>query len=355
MSSVLLTDLSYEQLVSWLRELGEPAFRARQLFEWVYKLFVFDWDAMTNLPLSLRKRLAERATVLPLTPLESVQSADGLTNKLLFQLLDGATIESVWMGYERRQTICVSSQVGCAMQCPFCATGQAGFERNLAAGEIIAQVLYFAQKLSTCGETVSNVVFMGMGEPLANYDEVWKAITTLNDSRGMGLGARRFTVSTAGIVPGIRQLANERLEVGLAVSLHAANDELRNQLVPVNRRYPLAELMAACREYVQKTGRRVTFEYALTEGLNDQAENARELGRLLQGMLAHVNLIPLNPTANCGGRASSRDRIMGFRRVLNEMGINNTVRLGRGLDISAGCGQLRSRQSSAADLRSEIP
>ncbi len=340
---ILLTDLSYEQLLSWVTGQREPSFRAKQLFEWIYRSLVFDFAAMTNLPHSFRRELSDLATVQSLLPLENVISADGLTTKTLLRLRDGETIESVLMHYEGRQTVCVSAQVGCAIGCPFCATGQSGFKRNLSSGEIVEQVLYFARQLREQGTVVTSVVLMGMGEPLANYDATWRAIRVLHDQRGFGLGARRFTISTVGLVPGIKRLTQEELTVGLAISLHAADNTLRDRLVPVNRRYPIAELMSACREYVHRTGRRVTFEYALIEGVNDNSEQARKLGHLLRGLLCHVNLIPLNPTAECDYRPSNRKRILAFRRELNRMGIANTVRLARGIDIQAGCGQLRSR------------
>nr|MBC7244318.1 23S rRNA (adenine(2503)-C(2))-methyltransferase RlmN [Chloroflexota bacterium] len=343
-ASILLTDWSYEQLASWVTEQGEPSFRAQQLFAWIYRELVFDFTAMTNLPLPLRHKWNDLAIIQPLLPLETLTSADGLTTKVLLQLQDGETIESVLMHYEGRHTVCLSTQVGCALGCPFCATGQSGFKRNLSSGEIVGQVLYFAQQLRERGATVTNVVFMGMGEPLANYEATLHAIRVLNDHRGFNLGARRFTISTVGLVPGIRRLAQEELSVGLAISLHAANDKLRDHLVPINKRYPLAELLAACQEYVQRTGRRVSFEYALIQGVNDDPKQARELGQLLRGLLCHVNLIPLNPTGECDYQPSTRQRIFAFRRELNRMGIANTVRLGRGIDIQAGCGQLRSRQ-----------
>jgi len=344
----LLTDLSYEQLVTWVTDLGERSFRARQLFEWIYRSLAVDFAAMTNLPNSFRQQLSHSALVQSLLPLETVTSADGLTTKTLLCLRDGETIESVLMRYEGRQTVCISSQVGCAIGCPFCATGQSGFKRNLSTGEIVEQVLHYARQLREQGQTITNVVLMGMGEPLVNYAATWRAIQILHDPRGFGLGARRFTISTAGLVPGIRRLAQEELTVGLAVSLHAANNTLRDQLVPINKRYPIAELIAACRDYIQRTGRRISFEYALIENVNDRPEQARELGHLLHGLLCHVNLIPLNPTAECAYRPSSRKRMLAFRRELNRMGIANTVRLARGIDIQAGCGQLRSRYHNQA-------
>ena len=340
----LITDLSFAELTEWLTEQGQPAFRARQIFSWLYDSLVDDWGAMTNLPVDLRDTLSQRALLSSLAMLERVDSADGLTTKELLELQDGETIESVLMRYEGRQSVCLSSQVGCAVGCPFCATGQSGFARNLTSGEIIDQVLHFARQLHGEGAAVTNVVFMGMGEPLVNYDAVWKAIRTLNDARGSRLGARRFTVSTVGIVPGIRKMTQEGLEVGLAVSLHAPNDRIRDQLVPINKTYPLAQLMSACREYSDHSHRRVTFEYALIQGVNDSQHLAQELGQLLRGMLCHVNLIPINPIPGGIHLPTSRDSVMAFRQELNQYGIASTVRLGRGADIQAGCGQLRSRR-----------
>ena len=340
----LITNLSYEELTEWLAKLSQPSFRAKQVFSWIYSSLVADWAHMTNLPGELRDRLSQTALLGSLVPLERISSADGLTTKDLLELRDGETIESVLMRYEGRQSVCLSSQVGCAVGCPFCATGQSGFVRNLTAGEIVDQVLHFARQLREEECSVTNVVLMGMGEPLANYDAVWKAIRILNDARGFRLGARRFTISTVGIVPGIRRMMQEGLEVGLAVSLHAPNDQLRSKLVPVNKTYPLTDLISTCREYVEHTHRRITFEYALIQGLNDTPQLARELGQLLRGMLCHVNLIPVNPTSGNSFRPASRDSVMLFRQELNQHGVANTVRLGRGVDIQAGCGQLRSRR-----------
>jgi 23S rRNA (adenine2503-C2)-methyltransferase len=343
---ILLTDLTYDEMATWVAQQGEPAFRARQLFTWIYRSLSRSFATMSNLPEALRQRLDAIARLQAVSPLTSANSADALTVKTLLQLCDGETIETVLMRCDGRQTVCVSTQVGCAIGCPFCATGQGGFRRNLSSGEIVDQVLYSARALNLQGEALTNVVLMGMGEPLANYEATWRAIRLLNDPRGFGLGARRFTISTAGLVPGIRRMADEELAVGLAVSLHAANDALRDRLVPINRRFPIAVLIAACRAYAKRTGRRVSFEYALVDGVNDAAVQARELGRLLYGLLCHVNLIPMNPTTGCDYRPSTRDKIMAFRRQLTSIGVANTVRLARGTDIQAGCGQLRSRNMS---------
>jgi 23S rRNA (adenine2503-C2)-methyltransferase len=343
-AKLLLTDLSYQELESWVVALGEPSFRAQQLFEWIYRHRADGFDRMTNLSVSLRKTLGERLRFQSLKVRDAVTSANELTEKVLLELADGETIESVLMHYEGRHTVCLSTQVGCPIGCPFCATGLGGFARNLTSGEIVDQVLYFARKLRARSFSVTHVVFMGMGEPLRNYDATWRAIRVLNDPRGFGLGARRFTVSTAGLVPEIQRLAGEDLPVGLAVSLHAADDALRDRLVPVNQRYPLGQLLEACGEYARRTRRRVTYEYAMIDGVNDSAEHARQLAELLRGQLCHVNLIPLNPTGQGGYQPSGRVRVLAFRAELNRVGVANTVRLARGTDIDAGCGQLRSRQ-----------
>jgi 23S rRNA (adenine2503-C2)-methyltransferase len=351
-----LKNLSYAALQAQLAVWGEPKFRALQLWRWLYVHLATEFDQMTNLPQSLRERLAQVYRLDTLTPVDEQRSADGFTQKLLFELHDGAQIESVGMAYDQRWTVCVSSQVGCGVGCSFCATGQGGFERQLEVGEIVEQALYFARRLRDASEprSVSNIVLMGMGEPLLNYDRVWQAIETWNDHRGFDLGARRITLSTAGVVPGIVRLAGERLQVGLAVSLHAADDELRDQLVPLNKRYPLADLLNACHAYVDQTRRRITIEYCLIEDVNDTIQQAQQLGRVLRGLDCHVNLIPLNPAPSVDYRASPRQRVYAFQHVLAELGIPVTVRLRRGIDIQAGCGQLRQRrglgiQGHAAD------
>ncbi len=337
-TKVALLDLTCQEVQDLITSWGSPRYRADQIAEWLYKHLATDFDQMHNLPLSLRERLKEKAEIRRLTVKDEVSSPDGLTRKLLFALPDGNTIESVLMRYERRNTLCLSTQVGCPIGCPFCATGQSGFVRDLSPGEITEQALYFARE-----GKVTNIVFMGMGEPFLNWEATWKAVLTLTDPRCFGLGARHITLSTAGVVPGIQRLAQEKLQVGLAVSLHATDDTLRDRLVPLNRRYPLKPLLAACYDYVKRKGRRISFEYALIEGVNDSPEEARGLARLLSDLLCHVNLIPLNPTPGSPWRGSGRESVLAFHRELEACGIPVTVRLRRGVEIQAGCGQLRSQ------------
>jgi 23S rRNA (adenine2503-C2)-methyltransferase len=328
-----------------LIEIGQPPYRADQVWSWLYLSLAPDFDAMSNLPCALRMELSRRWSFPGLHEVTRVYSRDGRTQKVLFELHDGETIESVLMHYERRRTVCVSTQVGCALGCDFCATGKSGFRRDLTTGEIVEQVLFFARDLLLHQRRVNNVVFMGMGEPLLNYENTRRAITILNDRRGFDLGARRMTVSTVGVVPGIDRLGVELPQIGLSISLHAPDDSLRDRLVPINLRYPLSELLGACRRYVSRTNRRVTFEYALMDGVNDSADQARELAGLLGNLLCHVNLIPLNAIAGSDLRQSKREQVDLFRSILESYHVPVTVRLGRGVDIEAGCGQLRSQKS----------
>jgi len=350
-----ILDLSHTQLKELIHSLGEPAYRADQILWWVYNKLATSFEEMTDLPQTLRQKLISGALLSSLATVAEKISADGQTRKVLFRLDDGRTIESSFMLYGRagssreRRTVCVSTQVGCPIGCSFCATGQQGFERNLRPGEIIEQVLYFMRSMNKEVDTdlarrpVTNVVFMGMGEPLANYEAVWLSIEMLNSKQGLNLGARQITISTVGLVPQIQRLASENIHVELAISLHAANDELRNRLVPINKKYPLKQLMAACREYFEKTGRRPTFEYALFRGINDSVGHARELAGLLQGLNCHVNLITGNPTKSKEFMPSSRNTVLAFQKQLTASVISNTLRLSKGVDIEAGCGQLRSR------------
>lgn len=350
-SKPFLLNLSSTELKELLGDWGEPTYRAKQVESWLYNQYVADTQAMTNLPKSLRQRLLENCLIDPLTPAVVVDSSDGYTQKALFALPDGRQIETVLMRYDTRQTLCISTQAGCAMACPFCATGQMGFMRNLTAGEIVAQVLYYARQLSGENKRVTNIVFMGMGEPLANYAETWRAVRRLNDPQGFNLGARHLTISTVGLVPAIRRMSKEAEQVGLAVSLHAPNDALRDTIVPINRRYPLAMLMGAIRDYISTTHRRVTFEYALMDNLNDSDAHADQFAQLVQGLLCHINLIPLNPTPNSPWSGSPDERVYAFRDRLQSAGISTTVRLRRGIDIAAGCGQLHNAQGNTLLLQ----
>jgi 23S rRNA (adenine2503-C2)-methyltransferase len=338
-----LYDLSYDDLAHLLHELGEPSFRAQQVWNWLYRHLAGSFDEMSNLPLSLREKLAAQTTLGTAEIASEQHSSDDQTKKLLFRLPDGQYIETVLMRYEKRRTLCISTQAGCAMGCVFCATGQMGFFRNLSVGEIVAQVIHFARELAHAGEHVTNVVMMGMGEPLHNYEATLTAVDRLTDSEGFNLGARKITISTVGLVPAMRRYADEQRQTPLAVSLHAATDEERDRLIPVNRKWPVAELIAACHYYIEKTGRRLTFEWALINGENDTIEQAQKLGQLVRGMLCHVNLIPLNPTQGYGGAPSSRERVEAFQAELARYGVSSTVRVRRGIDIQAGCGQLRDR------------
>jgi 23S rRNA (adenine2503-C2)-methyltransferase len=337
-----LYDLDEAALTHLLADWGEPAYRARQVWDWAYCQKAADFEEMTSLPQALRERLAAEVRLGGMTPQQERQSRDGETRKWLLQLVDGQLIEAVLMRYEGvRRTACLSTQAGCAMGCVFCATGQMGFARHLTAGEIVEQALMIARVLEAEGERLSNVVLMGMGEPLHNYDAVLAAIRTMTDPDGMGIGQRRVALSTVGLPPEIRRLAREGLQIRLAISLHAATDAERSTLLPINKRYPLEELLDAVREYAALTGRRVTFEWALVAGQNDTPEQAHALGRLLGDLNSHVNLIPLNPTAEYPGKPSSRERVDRFVSILETHHVPVTVRVRRGIDIHAGCGQLR--------------
>jgi 23S rRNA (adenine2503-C2)-methyltransferase len=358
MSLSLVYDLSMPELASLLAELGEPAYRARQIWQGLYHNFWNSFEEFTNLPAALRQKLDESLEFKILIPTTTRQSSDRETVKTLFKLHDGNAVETVLMKYDTpaglrqtrrdgsgqggRRTLCISTQVGCAMGCVFCATGQMGFKRHLSSGEIVAQVMYFARLLHDQGDVVTNVVVMGMGEPFHNYDNVMTAIDRLNDPDGYNFGARRFSISTVGMVPGIRRFTAERRQVNLAISLHAAEDVLRTSMLPINKRYPIDEVLEACRDYVAATGRRITFEWALVNGINDAPEQAYLLASKLKGLLCYVNAIPLNPTEGYSGKATTRQRAKDFKGILIHFGVPCTIRLRRGMDIQAGCGQLAS-------------
>ena len=335
-------DLDLQELSEIIQSWGEPAFRARQIWHGLFQSLWNNPDEFTTLSKSFRQRMADEFDFSHLQIVTNLKSSDGETEKILFHLPDSRPIETVRMRYQKRRTLCISTQSGCAMGCDFCATGQMGFLRNLSSGEIVEQVLYFARHLAAQGEKVTNIVLMGMGEPLHNYDASLAAIRRLNHPEGMKLGARRFTISTVGLIPQIQKLAKEDIQFNLAISLHAADDELRSKMLPINRKYPIQDLLASVREYTKTTKRRVTFEWALIHKINDTPEQAAKLAILLKGMLAHVNLIPLNPTQGYTGEASTNERAATFQNILEKSGIPCTIRMRRGIDIQAGCGQLAS-------------
>ena len=333
-------DLDRDALAALLAD--EPRYRVEQVWDGLHRRAVEPAE-LTELPKALRSRLNNEPSLQPALDLEAESVSDGGdTVKWLWRLADGARVETVLMHYRDRATVCVSTQAGCAMACGFCATGQAGFERHLEVGEIVEQVINAIRVARP--RRVSNVVFMGMGEPLANYDRTWRAVERLHDD--VGISARHLTLSTVGIVPGIRRLAKELLPVNLAVSLHAGNDTLRDELVPINRRYPLADLVAACRVYLAAKGRRLSLEWALIDGVNDRPTDAVELAAIARDLRAHVNLIPLNPTPGYAVRGPSPAHVRAFRERLTDLGVNATVRRNRGTDIDAACGQLRASVQS---------
>jgi 23S rRNA (adenine2503-C2)-methyltransferase len=337
--------LTHDELAQVLAGWGEAKFRAKQIREWLYDRRVESFAAMTNLSHELRDRL-EAAFRLGALDVETEQHSIDGTVKRLFRLHDGQLIEAVLMEYDDdRRTACISTQAGCAMGCVFCATGQMGFARQLTADEIFEQAMYFARDLESRGERLSNVVLMGMGEPFHNYEASVAAVRRLMSD--LGIGARHITISTVGLVPMIRRFADEGLQVKLAVSLHAATDAERTALLPVNKRWPLEELISACRYYVRKSGRRMTFEWTLINGQNDTPVQAHTLGKLLEGLNCHVNVIPLNPTGGFEGDPSVAARVEQFIALLGTYGITATARVRRGIDIDAGCGQLKSKVERA--------
>lgn len=335
-----LFGLTKTELSSYCGELGHSSFRGAQIADWLYKKGARSFADMTNLPGALREQLSAQASIARSTVVRESTSPDGAT-KLLLRLHDNQTIESVLLPYPDRVSVCVSTQVGCAAGCLFCATAECGFVRNLTAGEIVDQVLTLQER---AGTRVTHVVYMGMGEPLLNFDNVMKSVRLLNEE--VGIGMRRITISTVGLPPGIRRLMKENLQLTLAISLHAPNDELRRKLIPISRKYPLPELIQACRDYSEFTKRRVTFEYLLLAGINDSTQHAQQLALLLKKMLCNVNLIPYNLVAGKPYQRPSKQAIGAFRAVLEQEGIEVTQRLERGHAVAAACGQLR-RQTQA--------
>ena len=334
-----IKDYTLEELKEEMNQIGEKAFRTIQIWEWLYKENVSAFDEMTNLSLELRKKLEEKYEIGTYKIIKKQESKDG-TKKFLFDILDGNAIETVLMEYKYGKSICVSSQVGCKMGCRFCASTGIEFIRNLSAGEIVEQILAVEriEKIKT-----NNIVFMGIGEPLDNYDNVLKAIKIINNNKGLNIGARHISISTSGIVPRIKQLADEKWQCTLSISLHATTDEKRSKMMPINNAYPIDELLDACRYYIQQTGRRISFEYALAKDNNDNLEDAKRLVKLLKGMLAHINLIPINKIQDGTYIQSTNENILKFRDYLNKNGITATVRRELGSDIDAACGQLRRK------------
>ena len=335
-------DYSLEQLQQWMKDNGEPAFRGGQLFDWLYVKRVKNFEDMSNLSKTLREKLEESFQIITLNEITKFESKDG-TVKFLFGLHDAHAIETVIMRHNYGNSICVTTQVGCRIGCTFCASTLGGLKRNLTAGEIVAQVVTAQQMLDATGERVSSIVIMGSGEPFENYDATMTFLRIMIHEKGLNIGQRHITVSTSGIVPSMYKFAEENTQINLALSIHAPNDALRSKLMPVNRRFPFDDVIAACHNYIAKTGRRITFEYALIGGVNDRAEHAQELADVLQGMLCHVNLIPVNHVPERNYVRTPREDIFEFQRVLEKNKISVTIRREQGHDIAAACGQLRAK------------
>ena len=334
-----IKDYDLAQLKEKMNELGEKPFRAEQIFKWLYQEKVKSFDEMTNISLELREKLKQNYTIFNFNILKKQEAKDG-TIKYLFDVLDGNAIETVLMSYHHGYSICVSSQIGCKMGCKFCASTGINFERNLTSGEIVEQLIAVEQDT---GVRISNIVFMGIGEPLNNYANVINAIRIINNPKGLNIGARHISVSTSGLVPRIYDFANEDLQCTLSISLHATDNTKRSAMMPVNNLYSIEELMEACKYYIAKTNKRISFEYALAKDNNDNLEDAKALVNLLKGMLCHVNLIPINKIENGKFTKSSNDNIIKFRDYLNDHGIVATIRRELGSDIDAACGQLRRK------------
>ena len=335
-----IKDYTIKELKEELEKLGEKPYRADQIFKWLYKENVTSFDEMTDLSLDLREKLKKEFDICNYNILEKQVSKDG-TIKYLFDILDGNAIETVLMEYKYGKTICVSSQVGCKMGCKFCASTGIAFIRNLSAGEIVEEILAVEKDLQT---KISNIVFMGIGEPLDNFDNVMKAIEIINYPKGLGIGARHISISTCGIVPKIYEIADKDMQCTLSISLHATNNEKRSSMMPINNLYSIEELMEACKYYIQKTNKRISFEYALAKDSNDNEQDAKELVKLLKGMLCHVNLIPINKIESGKYSKSTNENIIKFRDYLNSKGIVATIRRELGSDIDAACGQLRRKR-----------
>ena len=335
--------LQLHEMQDWFKEQGEPKFRAGQIFDWLYKKRVKNYEDMSNLSKGLRDKLSNSFDITTLNTLVKQTSSDG-TIKFLFQLYDGYSIETVLMRHEYGNSICVTTQVGCRIGCTFCASTLGGLKRNLEAGEIVAQVVEVQRALDETEERVSSLVVMGIGEPFDNYDNLMSFLRIVNHEKGIHIGARHMTVSTSGIVPKIYKFAEEDMQINFAISLHSANTELRSKLMPINRAYKLPDLMEAVKYYVNRTGRRITFEYGLFGGENDQVEQAEELAALLKGVKCHVNLIPVNYVPERDYVRTPREQIFLFEKTLKDRGVNVTIRREQGHDIDAACGQLRAKE-----------
>ncbi|WP_071461170.1 23S rRNA (adenine(2503)-C(2))-methyltransferase RlmN [Bacillus massilinigeriensis] len=335
--------LQLEELKNWLEENGEKKFRAVQVFDWLYKKRAVSFEEMSNLSKSLRVLLEDNFVLTTLKTAVRQTSSDG-TIKFLFELHDGYTIETVLMRHDYGNSVCVTTQVGCRIGCTFCASTLGGLKRNLEAGEIVAQVVKVQQALDETNERVSSVVIMGIGEPFDNYDEMMSFLRIINDDEGLNIGARHITVSTSGIVPKIYKFADENMQINFAISLHAPNTEIRSRLMPINRAYKLPELMEAVKYYTSKTGRRISFEYGLFGGVNDQIEHAEELASLVKGLKCHVNLIPVNYVPERDYVRTPKAQIFKFEKALKDRGVNVTIRREQGHDIDAACGQLRAKE-----------
>ncbi len=339
-----LLDLDLGEMETMVQSMGASRFRAKQIADWIFKKGVSSITEMTNLPRDFQQQLAAKA-LINRSKIQTTQTSSDGTAKYLFELLDGNTVESVFLKYNYGNTVCISTQVGCKMGCCFCASTIGGFQRQLSAGEIYDQVLSIEQ---SAGHRVGGIVLMGSGEPLDNYDEVVKFIRVISAPYSLNIGQRHITLSTSGIVPNIYRLAEEELSITLSVSLHAPNDSIRDHLMPVNKRYPLAQLIPACRDYANRTGRRVSFEYILIHGVNDSVQQAEELADLIKGLMGHVNLIPVNPVKERAWKRPPSETIKKFQTVLEKRGIPATVRREMGTEIDAACGQLRRKYSLAA-------
>lgn len=335
--------LQLEELKNWLKENDEKVFRAEQIFDWLYKKRVSTFEDMSNLSKGLREKLSANFSLTTLKTIIQQTSSDG-TIKFLFELHDGYSIETVLMRHDYGNSVCVTTQVGCRIGCTFCASTLGGLKRHLEAGEIVAQVVNVQQVLDETEERVSSVVIMGIGEPFDNFDNMLSFLKIINHDQGLNIGARHITVSTSGIVPKIYQFADEDTQINFAISLHAPNTEIRTRLMPINKAYSLPELMKAVRYYINKTGRRVSFEYGLFGGVNDQVEHAEELAKLLKGIKCHVNLIPVNYVPERDYVRTPRDQIFAFEKALKDHGVNVTIRREHGHDIDAACGQLRAKE-----------